>query len=189
MSSACPAVRVIADQADPPTDWDARAVEPPGGHVMQSAIWGTYRASQGWDPHFLTFDDERVALALLRSPAGLPGSEAVVRRGPAYAHESPAASGAKAAALARWAREAGARTLYLDPERPADPAYARAMDGAGFGITDDLGENILADPVSIPDFHATVHHALGIDPAETLYDGDRPVPITDGGRPIPDLFA
>jgi hypothetical protein len=47
----------------------------------------------------------------------------------------------------------------------------------------------LEHPVSIPDFHATIHHALGIDPSEYLYDGDRPVPVTDGGIPIADLFA
>ena len=142
MSGACPAMRVTTDRPDPPSDWDARAVEPPGGHVMQSATWGMYRASQGWDPHFLTFDDERVALVLLRSSAGLPGSEAVVRRGPAHAGEGPQASAARAAALATWARAAGARTLYLDPERPADPAYAQAMDGAGFSIADDLEPSI-----------------------------------------------
>ena len=36
--------------------------------------------------------------------------------------------------------------------------------------------------MSIPDFHATIYAALGIDPAKALYDGPRPVPITDGGR-------
>ena len=44
-------------------------------------------------------------------------------------------------------------------------------------------------PVSIPDFHATVHHALGIDCHAELYDGDRPVPITDRGTPVAELFS
>ena len=57
------------------------------------------------------------------------------------------------------------------------------------GVTDELSKEIVQRPVSIPDFHATIHHALGIDPEEYLYDGDRPVPITDGGRPIEELFA
>lgn len=142
MTFGRPTMRVTADQPTPPADWDARAVGLPGGHVMQSATWGTYRGSQGWEPHFLTFDDERVALVLLRSSTGLPGSEALVRRGPAHGDEAPEASGARAAALATWAREAGARTLYLDPERPADPAYAQAMDRAGFAIADDLEPSI-----------------------------------------------
>ena len=58
-----------------------------------------------------------------------------------------------------------------------------------YGVTDELSKTIVENPVSIPDFHATIHHALGINPSEYLYDGDRPVPITDGGRPIRDLFA
>jgi len=29
---------------------------------------------------------------------------------------------------------------------------------------------------------------MQIDPSENLYDGDRPVPITDGGIPIAKLF-
>jgi serine/alanine adding enzyme len=137
-----PAVRVSRDASAPPEGWDARAVEIAGGHVMQSATWGSYRASQGYAAHFLTFDDERVALVLLRTSAGLPGSEAVIRRGPAHAGEPAELAGARAAALASWAREVGARTLYLDPERPADPAYERAMDEAGFVVTDELEPSI-----------------------------------------------
>jgi hypothetical protein len=41
----------------------------------------------------------------------------------------------------------------------------------------------------VPDLHASIYWALGIDPAEELYaDGDRPVPITDRGRVIDELF-
>ena len=47
----------------------------------------------------------------------------------------------------------------------------------------------MRDPVSVPDFFATIHAALGIDYTKNLYDGDRPVPITDNGRPIAALFA
>jgi lipid II:glycine glycyltransferase (peptidoglycan interpeptide bridge formation enzyme) len=135
-------MRVTADQPTAPPDWDARAVGVPGGHVMQSATWGAYRGSQGWQPHFLTFDDEHVALVLLRASAGLPGSEGIVRRGPAHTDEAPEVSAARATALATWAREAGARTLFLDPERPADAAYAKAMDRAGFAIAADLEPSI-----------------------------------------------
>ncbi len=61
--------------------------------------------------------------------------------------------------------------------------------GQAIGVTDELGRRIASRPVSIPDFHATIHHALGIDPSEELYDGDRPVPITDRGQPIAELFG
>jgi hypothetical protein len=58
-----------------------------------------------------------------------------------------------------------------------------------YGETDDLGKKVIADPVSVPDFFATIHAALGVDPAKNLYDGDRPIPLTDMGRPIAALLA
>jgi hypothetical protein len=49
---------------------------------------------------------------------------------------------------------------------------------------------IVDRPVSVPDMHATICCALGINPAEELYaSGDRPVPITDRGEPIRELFS
>lgn len=60
--------------------------------------------------------------------------------------------------------------------------------GQAVGVTDDLGKEILERPVSIPDLHATLYAAMGIDPHKELYDGVRPVPITDRGRPIAELF-
>jgi uncharacterized protein (DUF1501 family) len=61
--------------------------------------------------------------------------------------------------------------------------------GQAIGVTDELGKTIVSTPVSIPDFHATIHTALGIDPAKELYDGDRPVPITDRGQPVREAFV
>ena len=57
------------------------------------------------------------------------------------------------------------------------------------GQTDDFGRDVVADPVSVPDLHATIYAAMGIDPSKELYDGNRPVPITDHGKPIRRLFA
>lgn len=57
------------------------------------------------------------------------------------------------------------------------------------GVTDELSSKIVERPVSIPDFHATIHHALGIDYRTELFDGNRPVPITDNGTPIWELFS
>lgn len=58
-----------------------------------------------------------------------------------------------------------------------------------YGETDELSKNIVSDPVSVPDFFATIHASLGIDWDKYMYDGDRPVPITDAGQPIAKLFA
>ena len=58
-----------------------------------------------------------------------------------------------------------------------------------WGETDELSKTPVSHPVSVPDFHATIHQTLGINPAKELFDGDRPVPITDNGRPIARLFG
>ncbi len=61
--------------------------------------------------------------------------------------------------------------------------------GQAIGTTDELGKTIAERPVSAQDFHATIHAALGINPSDELYDGERPVPISDGGKPIAELFG
>jgi len=74
-------------------------------------------------------------------------------------------------------------------------AFSLVLAGGGlnhhgaYGVTDELSKKIVENPVSVPDFHATVHAALGIDPSRELFDGSRPVPITDGGKPIEALFT
>lgn len=62
-------------------------------------------------------------------------------------------------------------------------------NGVTIGETDELGMKIASRPVSIPDLHATIHCALGINPREELFSGTRPVPITDNGEPIRELFV
>jgi hypothetical protein len=74
-------------------------------------------------------------------------------------------------------------------------AFTCVLAGGGlrhcgaYGETDELSKKVARDPVSVPDFFATIHAAVGIDYTKNLYDGDRPVPITDNGRPIAALFG
>jgi hypothetical protein len=74
-------------------------------------------------------------------------------------------------------------------------AFSIVLAGGGLrtgqviGQTDELGKQIVEQPVSVADMHATVYAAMGIDPHEELYDGDRPVPITDHGQPVQRLFT
>ena len=74
-------------------------------------------------------------------------------------------------------------------------AFSIALAGGGLrlgqavGVTDELGKVILDQPISVPDLHATIHCALGIDPEKFLHDDDRPVPITDRGQPVRRLFS
>jgi hypothetical protein len=60
--------------------------------------------------------------------------------------------------------------------------------GQAIDETDDLAMKIVSRPVSVPDLHATIHATLGINPREELYAGERPVPITDGGVAISEVF-
>jgi len=74
-------------------------------------------------------------------------------------------------------------------------AFTCVMAGGGlkhsgaYGETDEMGKKIVSHPVSVPDFFATIHAAVGVDYAKHLYDGDRPVPVTDMGQPITSLFG
>lgn len=73
--------------------------------------------------------------------------------------------------------------------------FSVAMAGGGLnngitiGTTDELGMKIIDRPVSVPDLHATIHYALGTNPRKLLFAGDRPVPTTDMGTPIEELFV
>lgn len=58
-----------------------------------------------------------------------------------------------------------------------------------YGQTDELAKKIVADPVGVPDFFATICAALGVDYGKHLYAGDRPIPLTDQGQPIAKLFV
>jgi hypothetical protein len=74
-------------------------------------------------------------------------------------------------------------------------AFSGLLAGAGLktgqvvGQTDELAKAIVERPVSIPDFHATIHCALGINPGKVLFAGSRPVPITDHGKPVNEIFS
>jgi uncharacterized protein (DUF1501 family) len=74
-------------------------------------------------------------------------------------------------------------------------AFSALLAGGGLrtgrviGATDELARTIVDHPVSIPDFHATIYAALGINPARELDAGGRPVPLTDHGRPISGLLG
>ena len=74
-------------------------------------------------------------------------------------------------------------------------AFTCVLAGGGlrhrgaWGETDDLAKKIVANPVGVPDFFATICAAVGVDYRANLHDGDRPVPITDQGTPIKELFG
>ncbi len=58
-----------------------------------------------------------------------------------------------------------------------------------WGVTDDLCKEPLEGACGVPDLFATILADLGIEPRKELFDGDRPVPITDQGTPIVELLG
>lgn len=74
-------------------------------------------------------------------------------------------------------------------------AFSMVLAGGGLktgqviGRTDEIGKEVAERRISVPDFHATIHCALGIDPHKNMFAGDRPVPVTDRGEPIRDIFS
>ncbi|MCB1065261.1 MAG: DUF1501 domain-containing protein [Verrucomicrobiae bacterium] len=74
-------------------------------------------------------------------------------------------------------------------------AFSVVLAGGGlqhqgaWGTTDELSKEVVDKPCSVPDLFATVLADLGIEPRKELFDGDRPVPITDQGTPIAELLG
>jgi lipid II:glycine glycyltransferase (peptidoglycan interpeptide bridge formation enzyme) len=129
-------VTAVADTA--PADWDASVVEPPGGHVLQSAAWAEHRAGQGWQPHFVSFNDGRRALVLTRRQPPIPGSAAYAPRGPISAGDPVEAVAERAIALAEWSRSQGVRVLTADPELSASPGYDQIIEAVGFKSREEI---------------------------------------------------
>jgi len=130
--------RVLAAATTPPAGWDQSVVAPAGGHVLQSRAWAEHRAGQGWQPRFITFDDGRSVLLLMRRQSPLPGFAAYAPRGPISAGDGAAAVAERAIALANWAAIEGCRVLTVDPELDASADYDRLLAGRGFGEREEI---------------------------------------------------
>ncbi len=57
-----------------------------------------------------------------------------------------------------------------------------------YGVSNELAMEAVENPVGVPDAFATILAGMQIDPSKNLYDGDRPVPITDQGQAIQSLL-
>ena len=73
--------------------------------------------------------------------------------------------------------------------------FSIVMAGGGIkkgyvhGSTDSTGGEPDNDPLSVPDYAATVYHLLGIDYEKTLMAGTRPVKIVKDGEIANGLLA
>jgi len=131
-----PTVRAL-DPASDLSDWDALAVDGPGGHVFQSRAWAAHRARGGWRPRFWALGDGGRVLALVRPWPFLPGSGAYLPRGPVPTPGADVA-GRMLAVVGVLDRE-GVDVVAADPEVPAsDEAYRDRLAKAGFHPIEEL---------------------------------------------------
>ena len=127
----------VSVAAEAPADWDALAVDRPGGHVYQSRGWAEHRRSSGWRPRFLSVGDQRI-LALTRPWPLIGGGSAYLPKGPA-----PVVAGEELGAALWAATEALAAdridVVASDAEVPAaDAAYASWLRRARYRPIEEI---------------------------------------------------
>jgi hypothetical protein len=62
--------------------------------------------------------------------------------------------------------------------------------GQVYGATDERGDKAVENPVTIPDFNATIGYALGLPLDQVIYSpSKRPFTIADKGKPLTQLFG
>ena len=91
------------------------------------------------------------------------------------------------------------RTAVMNAAKGRDhwvKGYSICTAGGGFapgrvyGATRPKGDDVDADPVSIPDFMATLLTSVGIDPEAEYYDKfERPIKLVDEGRVIREVLS
>ena len=90
------------------------------------------------------------------------------------------------------------RTPKMNPNKGTDHwfnGYSLAVAGGGFqggsiyGVTPPDGNGVSENPVTIPDFMATLMHAIGINPEKEYHDSfNRPIKLVDDGKILTDLM-
>jgi lipid II:glycine glycyltransferase (peptidoglycan interpeptide bridge formation enzyme) len=120
-------------------DWDAHAVEAPGGHVYQSRAWADDQRAAGWQPRFLVAGDGRRALALIRSWPLVGGGSAYITRGPVPMGADAGALAARLVAIGDALAADGIDVVAADPEVPdTDAEFRNAIESAGFRAIEEI---------------------------------------------------
>lgn len=62
--------------------------------------------------------------------------------------------------------------------------------GQVYGSTDEKGDKVTENPISVPDFNATIGYALGLPLDQVLFSpSKRPFTVADKGKPLAQLFG
>ena len=123
-------------------------------------------SSNNWDAHGNMQDHRPKALRVDRAIAALIGDLKAAR--PARADPACDLHRVRPHALDRRPRDARAATTTPRRSRRCSPA-AGVKGGHAHGETDEFGISIVADPVHVHDYHATILHLMGIDHTRLVY--------------------
>ncbi len=118
-------------------DWDERAVDVPGGHVLQSRAWAVHRAATGWQADHLLVDD-RPVLVLRRPWPLVGGSSAYVPRGPVSAGDDVRAVAERLRAVVDDVAARGVAVIASDAEIAAATGYPSLLRAIGFHPIDEI---------------------------------------------------
>ena len=139
----------------------------------------------GWDTHQDVFGRTKKLMGTL-DPAMSALLEDLHRRGLADS------------TLVVWMGDFG-RTPVINANDGRDHhpnAWSAVLAGAGIrggvvhGETDERGDKVVKDAVSVPNLLATIATTLGLDPADIAQSpAGRPIALTDGGTPVRALLV
>jgi lipid II:glycine glycyltransferase (peptidoglycan interpeptide bridge formation enzyme) len=117
--------------------WDARTVDPAGGHVLQSRAWAEYRARAGWQPRFLIGSDGSAVLALTRPWPLVGGASAYISRGPVPTADADVLA-ERLDATTRWLTDHGVDVVASDAQVAAATGYPAAVAKRGFHPIEEI---------------------------------------------------
>ncbi len=117
--------------------WDARTVDVPGGHVLQSRAWADHLRALGWRASFLVFEDGGCVLGCTRPWPIVGGGGSYVARGPI--ETGTIERGARLVAVAAALAGEGSDVVAADPEvEVTDGSYVAALEADDFHAIEEL---------------------------------------------------
>jgi lipid II:glycine glycyltransferase (peptidoglycan interpeptide bridge formation enzyme) len=112
-----PGYRYTVSSHCPDQEWDAFLWRTPGGHHVQSSMWGRVKSAFGWSVVRVVVrqQEEIVGGAQILLRRILPGILGIVSKGPLLASGDPALAAFMTDALVRVGRELGVGCLVVQP--------------------------------------------------------------------------
>ena len=119
-------------------DWDERAVDGPGGHVLQSRAWAHHRERTGWTADHLVSDDGFRVLALRRRWPIVGGWSAYLPRGPIAGGEDVDRTAERLAETVDYLAGAGVAVVATDAEIAAARGYPARLAAMSFRPIEEI---------------------------------------------------